>query len=289
MFRMACQPGSSERPNEDWAGGSVGTGGALAVVLDGVTTPGDTGCMHGTPWYVDQLGRQLLLRGAGEAPLMDILADSIMAVAETHADTCDLKHRGTPAAAVAMVRLSNHGADYLVLADATVVLGAGAGAVETITDSRVDAVTSKDAALVLRHPIGTNAHSERLQRMSTNQQLHRNREGGYWVAAGMDADAAHQAVAGTAGSIDRIALLSDGAARTVDIFHRRTWTDVLDLLQTSGPEALIDEVRELEDLDRNGKEWPRFKCSDDAACAFIAADTPSAGGDKEGWTMRNTA
>jgi hypothetical protein len=52
---LATQPGSPDAANEDWAG-VLAPG--LAVVLDGLSAPDGTGtgCRHGTPWYVSQLG-----------------------------------------------------------------------------------------------------------------------------------------------------------------------------------------------------------------------------------------
>jgi hypothetical protein len=46
------------KPNEDWAG----TGADTMIVLDGVTVPEgiETGCVHGTPWYVATLGKVIL-------------------------------------------------------------------------------------------------------------------------------------------------------------------------------------------------------------------------------------
>lgn len=272
MIQFSCRPGSSERSNEDWCGGTSTSVGDLLVVLDGVTTPGDTGCRHGTPWYVNQLGVNLLqLSSDTSKSLTDALAEAIKRVTHLHADTCDIAHRGTPAAAVAIARSSAAHLDYLVLADTTVAITRTDG-VHTVSDSRVSAVTEKDATEALRHPIGTPEHAAAVRRMSTNQQAYRNRPNGYWVAAS-DPKAADQAIAGEVDDALDVALLSDGASRSVDLFEQSTWKGVMKLLSQDGPEALIDRVRARERQDPSGRTWPRFKTSDDAACAY--ADTPT--------------
>ena len=59
----------------------------LAVVLDGLSAPDGTGtgCRHGTPWYVSQLGPRLLTLAADPAcSLVDALAEAIRQVAGLH-------------------------------------------------------------------------------------------------------------------------------------------------------------------------------------------------------------
>ena len=90
-------------PNEDW----FGCGADAVVVLDGVTVlPGiESGCVHGTPWYVRLLGTGLLsaMTRHPSQPLTAALGTAITDVTELHADTCDLDTIGAPSATVATV------------------------------------------------------------------------------------------------------------------------------------------------------------------------------------------
>lgn len=274
MIQFSCSPGAAERPNEDWCGGvATSASEQLLVVLDGVTTPGETGCRHGTPWYVNQLGLSLLqLASSAGTPLNDALADAIKHVTNLHADTCDVAHRGTPAAAVALARTRADHLDYLVLADTTVVISrAGESEIHTVSDSRVAAVTEGDAAEVFRHPIGAPEHASAVGRMSANQQEYKNHPNGYWVAASTP-EAAAQAITGEVDDVLEVALFSDGASRAVDLFEQATWSELMKQLRRSGPDSVIKQVRATERQDPLGATWPRFKTSDDAACAY--ADTP---------------
>src|SRR4029450_5320086 len=75
---FASWPGSLSKANEDFVAASP----SAAVVLDGLSPPSPlgTGCLHGTPWYVAQLGVQVMSAAttAGDEPLQDLVASAIM-------------------------------------------------------------------------------------------------------------------------------------------------------------------------------------------------------------------
>jgi hypothetical protein len=226
------------------------------VVLDGVTvrTGMETGCTHGTPWYVARLGGELLARAADPAiRLADALAASIAAVAALHAGTCDLSTPGAPSAAVGVLRFTGDGAECLSLADVTILLDGGEG-IKVVSDDRV-------AASVAGVPTtGPDVGARIAQRRAAD----RNRPGGYWVAAA-DPEAAFHAVTGFTRHVRRTAVMTDGAARAADMFGA-SWEGVLAMDAT----ALIADVRLSEARDQSRERWPRFKISDDATAVFWA-------------------
>ena len=138
---IATQPGSQDSANEDWAGVLVP---GLAVVLDGLSAPDGTGtgCRHGTPWYVSQLGPRLLALAADPTrSLVDALAEAIQQVASLHPG-CDLKHPGTPSATLVLLRALDEGADYLALADAVLLLDTTDG-LKVVSDERVNQLAGR--------------------------------------------------------------------------------------------------------------------------------------------------
>jgi hypothetical protein len=256
----ACEAGSPERSNEDWCGSA----GGVAVVLDGATSS-NAAAVHDTPRYVHQLGLALLAAASDTSALLeDALAEAIDHVWHGHGK----RDGGSPAATVAVVRVTADRVDYLVLADTTIVLDVvGSESPLIVTDTRVDEVTAMVGEHEAhQHRIGSAEHRAAVESMSAAQQAWRNREGGYWVAADDPAAAAH-AITGSRARVDvrRVALMSDGAARLADVFGE-PWPNVLTLLDERGPDGLIRHVREIERSDQDGRRWPRFKTSDDAAC-----------------------
>jgi hypothetical protein len=264
---VVTQPGAQELANEDWAGVAPG----LAVVLDGLSAPGSTGtgCRHGTPWYVAQLGPRLLTLATDPTrTLVYALAEAIRQVADLHPD-CDLTHPGTPSATLVLLRALGERADYLVLADAVMLLDTADG-LRAVTDDRINHLATEERAAASRLPTGSASHLRRRMRLTTALRRARNRPGGYWVAAA-DPLAATQAITGSLARRDlyRAVLLSDGASRLVDVFGLATWSEVLTVVDESGPEELVRRVRAAEAADPQGRRWPRTKRNDDATVVYL--------------------
>lgn len=264
---IATEPGKTDRENEDWVGATP----TVVVLLDGLSSaPGaESPCHHGTPWFVQHLGSQLLsTAGNSDRNLRTSLAIAIRDVAALHPE-CEGNINGAPSATVAVLRIRPDGvADYLILADARIVIETIDG-IRVITDERVEHVAEEQKAAALRERIGTDEQRQAVADLIATQKPLRNHPDGYWIAAG-DPVAARHALTGTVPveSIRRAALMSDGASRIVDVFEELTWRQALDLVDTHGPQELIRRVREVEATDPDGLRWPRYKTGDDAAVAF---------------------
>ncbi|MFC7343059.1 protein phosphatase 2C domain-containing protein [Saccharopolyspora griseoalba] len=233
------------RRNED----CFAAGPDWAFVLDGATAPPgvDSGCAHDVVWLVRQLGGALAgLLTSSEAPLAEVLAEAVERTRAAHPG-CDLSNPSSPSSTVTMLRVRER-AEYLVLADSPLVLDTGAE-VRAVVDDRLDHLPSytQEAVRDLRN------HPE-----------------GFWVAS-TDPEAAHQAVRGAVPSLHRAALLTDGASRYVEHFHRTDWPGLLDLLSTRGPDELLVRVRQAETAE---PPPPRAKPHDDATALVVRAARP---------------
>ncbi|MEU7996706.1 hypothetical protein AB0B83_15400 [Micromonospora sp. NPDC049060] len=271
--RSASAPPPGRAVNEDL----VFRFGPLVGVLDGASVPEgfDTGCAHGTAWYVRHLAARLGLAEAVRptATLMSNLAAAILAVRADHGDGCDLDHPGTPSSTVCLLRDGGDHLDYLVLCDSTLVLDAG-GRVSVVTDDRLDTATAELRAMVAALPAGGADRVTRMRQAVGMQRARMNRTHGYWVAAA-DPDAAFHAVTGTLplrgpGAVRRAALLSDGVSALVEQFGVLDWAGLLDVATAEDPAALIDRVRVAE------RDHPdrlrRHKPADDASVVLCEFD-----------------
>jgi hypothetical protein len=252
------EPSRPGQPNLDWAGCTTRT----AIVLDGLTEGPETGCLHGTGWFVHQLGTRLLQHtGDDHRSLADSLALSIEQVAALHRDGCDLSHPGSPCTTVAMIRQRGAETDYLVLSDATVVLDSPDAEPVAVIDASYRAVSEPLAALA----------GGDLVRFIRQQQSYRNTPGGYWVAQTDPAAAEHALTATLAGVTGAVAA-SDGAALLSTDFGLLDWRGYLDLAYQEGPAGLITATRRAEHSDPERTRWPRYKVSDDATAAVCRMD-----------------
>jgi hypothetical protein len=203
--------------------------------------------------------------------LADALAEAIRQVASLHPG-CDLHHPGTPSATVVLLRALEERADYLAMADATLLLDTSEG-LRVISDARVNQLAGKERAAANQVPVGSALKLRCRVQLTRALRRARNQPGGYWVAAA-DPRAASQAVTGTlpATSLRRAVLLSDGASRLVDLFELATWEELLALLDENGPEELLRQVRAAEVADTEGRQWPRTKRSDDATAVYLVVN-----------------
>ncbi len=270
-IEIATEPARPDRPNEDFVAASPNA----VVLLDGSGTPAgsDSGCVHGVAWYASRLGVNLLatVTTRPDQPLADCLAEAITQTAELHADTCDLTHPGTPSATVIAVRLTETDVEYLVLADSTLVLEpADERSLVAITDDREARVGAVLRRPMDSQPTGSPAHTDAHRAYVEALRAHRNRPGGFWVAAD-DPAAAREALTGSIPRTDLagFTLLSDGATRLVDRFALANWSQALTLIRNHGPAELIHQVRTAEHDDPDGKRWPRGKAHDDTAVATV--------------------
>lgn len=261
----ASEAGDPKTPNEDWVLAHEG----LVVVLDGATARTDTGCVHGVSWYASKLGSALTgMATDRDTRLIDALAGAIERTAAQHSK-CNLSHPGTPSAAVAVVRVSHETVQYLVLGDVTVVVDTSDG-IQVVTDDRVSRTALAERAEADRHPFGSAEKQAALLRMKHAELAARNQPGGYWVAAENPAVAVH-AIQGVfpLDQVRRVAVLTDGAARIVELFELLDWPGVLNVLDQGGPTELIRRVRAIEAADPACTRWARNKRSDDATAAYL--------------------
>ncbi|WP_213457267.1 hypothetical protein [Rhizomonospora bruguierae] len=260
--QVATDAGSTDVPSEDRA--VVGPN--LWVVLDGATVRTETGCIHGVAWYADHLAAAIVDNASLDPTAA--LAAAIRQTSDKHRTTCELSHPGTPSAAVAIMQVGDGRLRYLVLGDVTIVLDLGDEEF-VVTDDRVSRTAVAERAAADALVAGSPEKVAALVRMKHTELAARNVPGGYWIAAS-DPTAAEHALTGEASltRVRRVAILTDGSTRIVDPFKQYDWRDVLDLLETAGPTALITEVRATEATDPNGTRWPRNKLSDDATAVY---------------------
>jgi hypothetical protein len=260
----ATDPGRIGHPNEDH---HIATDTAV-VLADGATSRTENGCEHGVAWFAQTLCGHIGAHAQHAATLRGALADAIDATAAAHPG-CDLSHPGSPSATVGIVRAYGDDAiEWLVLGDVSLIIDTADG-IQMHTQS-VDHIgqTERDAATAL--PIGHPERDRHLVAMKHVMNAQRNTDGGYWVAAA-DRRAAYRVASGVipAAAVRRILLVSDGAAALAEVYAATDAAGLLDLAETDGPEAIIKQVRSIEEADPTATAYPRTKVGDDATAITI--------------------
>lgn len=250
--------------NEDFVAATASVV-SVVVVLDGASAPPgvETGCVHGTLWFVRRLGAALLevLSTQTEQAPVDNLAQAIVNVSALRINACDLGHPGNPSAAIAILREQRETIEFLLLGDTTVLLDESAG-VRVVTDDWLEKVAGGEQAA---HQQATGSATKGSRPAAVAGPTGCGRQDGFWRVSS-NPDAADSAVTGTVRrrGLGRAAVLSKGATRLADRFGLMGWPSFLDLLDKGGPEALIDRLRDAERSDPGGQRWPRGVAHDDA-------------------------
>lgn len=263
-------PADVDRENEDAFALGVG----VAVVVDGAGLPKELrgGCQHSVHWYADTLARvfrNYLDRRDSEMP--HALATAIAEVADSHAAACRLAE-GSPSATVAAWRLHPETVEYLVLCDASIILGFQDGSATEVTDDRITRATTPLVEEQLRgirvqRGFVTADDVRHARRVAVEQT--RNRDGGFWCCH-TDPGAAFAAIHGQVerGTLRAIVAASDGATRGHQILGLQTPRDLVAAARTGDSAAVIASIRHAE-RESHALDEQGFKQHDDAT--LIAA------------------
>ncbi len=268
QVELSTDPSTPDWPNEDFAAVAPG----VAVLLDGAGTPGgkDTGCVHGVAWYARTAGGVLLARACDLGiSLPDALAAAIQQVADMHSDTCDLGNPSTPSATVLIAREHGDVLEYLILTDSIMLFQPPGAESRAVTDPRLEQTLAALRPSYSDLPPDSPEREAARQHYIAQVDEHRNRPGGYWVAAA-DPAAAAQALTGAThlADLDAVALVSDGVGRLADRYGQASWPEIGAILAKHGPAEVIRRLRAVEASDPEGERWPRYKIRDDATITY---------------------
>lgn len=270
---------------------------AFGVVVDGagVEAKWRSGCRHEVAWFSAEVTERMFRRREDDAPLRELLRETLAEVRDLHADTCDLES-GSPSATLAAWRYVPQGdggrLDHLVLCDASIVLRWGPGDWDapdaTWCEETTDLAVRDVASQIARDFAAANPHLTpgttefRAGRTRAIENL-RNKPGGFWLC-GPDPRAADAAVAGSV-EVDRdgrsddgrrllgVVAASDGATRGFQEFglHSLETFTTQALRGEDGLVALHAAIRTHEDSLASDSRRPR-KLHDDLSLAALSLE-----------------
>jgi hypothetical protein len=175
---------------------------------------------------------------------------------------------------VTIVRQRRDDISILVLGDNLVVLPD-----MQICDDRLSNI-APDIRAAYRARLASGAgygpdHQDLLAELQQQQALHRNSDGGYWIAEA-DPAAAWHAITAQLDAATTAVLATDGAYKTMTHLGANDWHSIAS--SRANLAAILDQSQEWEELhDPGGRILPRAKRHDDKSLAAIrfAADLRS--------------
>ncbi|MBA8827199.1 hypothetical protein FHX42_004583 [Saccharopolyspora lacisalsi] len=242
------------------------------ALLDGATSVRPTEYTGG--WYAQRLVEALRPRLSTSDDLADLLAAAITEVADRYG----LRAGRAPSSTASLLRWDDETVEALVLADSPVVVFTAAGP-HPVTDDRLANLRSEGRG-GYRERLRTGGgfgpgHDEELRAAVDRTGRWRNVEGGFWVAEA-DPRAAYRATRATwrRDEVHSALLASDGVSCGVDEYEiYPDWSALLEQAFDAGARSVLEQVRDAESSDPDGRRWPRPKRHDDQALALVRFGT----------------
>jgi serine/threonine protein phosphatase PrpC len=238
------------------------------IVLDGASSFAPGIACAGD--FVDALGNELERRARGAHD--ELQAVLYQAIADT-ADKLNLTPGSSPSSTVAILHVNMKTVDVLVLGDSPVIVGRNDGSYETILDDRLSQLRLPETQRYRsRLHSGTGYDEEHraiLAELQRSERIHRNRQGGYWIAEA-DPAAANQALVARymRQDIAWAILATDGAADPLAPLGI-SWPQVA-RMDTGELSALLARCHQWESVDDpHGQQHPRAKRHDDKTIAVV--------------------
>ncbi|MBB4956031.1 serine/threonine protein phosphatase PrpC [Agrobacterium vitis] len=275
-------PGKEGRPNED----RLGFNACSAFVLDGATGLGERQFMDGfgsdAAWIAQFAAKRLTHELSFDTNVTELIRAIAFDAHELFTATAGEQPRyAWPLAALACLRLTPDGAEFIGFGDSVLYL--------LHDDGRVESHTALPEAFE-REQKAARAHVERLGGIGkggvaandpqTLEELRRTRErqntkdGWIWSLGLVPDTADHLARADLDIQGGATALIcSDGLADLVSLYKAYDPASLIKRAATAGLKTLITELRHFErELDPDGIQYPRFKQCDDTTAILCRID-----------------
>ncbi|MVA55308.1 protein phosphatase 2C domain-containing protein [Agrobacterium vitis] len=275
-------PGKSDRSNED----RLGYNEQAAFVLDGATGLGETQFMEGygsdAAWIAQFAAKRLTMELTRDTNVTEVIRAIAFDAHELFtAAAGDQPRYAWPLAALAALRVTPDGAQFIGLGDSVLYLLHDDGRVETHMALPEAFEREQHAARAHVERLGGIGASgmaandpQTLEELRRNREMQNTSEGWIW-SLGLVPDAADHLVR-TALTIETgatVLICSDGLADLVSLYQAYDPAGLVKRAATAGLKALVTELRHLErEVDPDGLQFPRFKQSDDTTAILCRID-----------------
>lgn len=254
--------------------------GKSAWVLDGATGLNNKNLIDNqsdAKWFVNEWDNYLKNNINNlDKDLKQIATEGIIKIREKFFSQNDLKIEpiDLPSSGIVLIRWDEREIEYFILGDCTLFYKLESGFIKEIKDESLqmldNQVIDKMKRIMLngkgikeaREEVHDNLVSNRLQ-MNTNK--------GYWIL-GFDEEAIKHSIYNKIKINDKnieLLLMSDGFSALFNTYKYIDKYNIFNELETNNLNQLYNVLRKIEDEDKDGFKYPRFKKSDDASAIYL--------------------
>lgn len=275
LIDAVTTPGNPAKANDDaWMAGV-----ALAAVIDGATSLNDP-IMPGTSdaaWFAHLAAERLLVHQGGDN------AQAVLRAAVTDLEAAFVEHRNrTPVAmhevpCASLMLLAPAGDDLIAalsFGDCSAIVLHGDGMVVTIGDALAKRTIEANEVAKLAQdagvdPASTSTRVEFLPSLRESRNRYNQGEGP-WLLAPDVGCVDHAKVVEFSAPVGTVILLaSDGFTALISDYGVYDAAGLVEAAQDKGLTRLMAELRDIESSDPTGKQYARYKKSDDATAILV--------------------
>ncbi len=268
-------PGNPEKANDDaWMAAST-----LAAVIDGATSLNDP-IMPGTSdaaWFAHLAAQRLLAHQDGGS------AQAVLHAAVADLEAAFIEHRSRPPVAMhempcASLMLIAPAGDAMITAlsfgDCSAIVCYEDGAALIIGDALAKrAIEANEVAKLAQvagvDPASTSTRAEFLPSLRESRNRY-NRDAGNWILVPEVGCVDHAKVVQFTAPVGTIILLaSDGFTALISDYGVYDAAGLVRAAKSKGLSSLMTELRDIESEDPSGKQFARYKKSDDATAILV--------------------
>ncbi|HVZ02398.1 MAG TPA: hypothetical protein VHA35_23030 [Dongiaceae bacterium] len=280
VLDSVSDPAKPEAENDD----RIGWNDSAAFVIDGATGLGDPVIAppaSDAAWLAEHARRYFEAHLTPERAIGDVVRDLCAAARDAFfgaAGTGAIERYRYPNAAFQVLRVTTNGIETAGLADCTLFLRDGGGAVQRFSGMRAGrGGEQRSARRAIAESGGFNAQGESFRGRETLEDLRRKRDrlnsdpDGAWTIGVVPEAGDHLRIARPVLALPATALLcTDGFADLVDNYQACTEAALVERADAEGLPALLAELRRIERVvDPEGLRFPRYKRCDDASAVLI--------------------
>lgn len=273
-YKLLCEKGSGNY-NED----VVGICKKGAWVLDGATGLNNKNLISeesDAKWYVSWWNKYLSENLNKNKPLKEIVLNGLENIKREYLlklNGLEIQELDTPSASVVIIKFHKSKLEYFLLGDCTLIFK-DLNKNLLIKDERVckfdDDIFRKMDNLNKIEKLTIDEKKKILLPFIIENRLKKNSEEGYWILE-FNKEAVEKAVHGFINIENeaKIIMSSDGFSCAWDRYNIFNKNEIIEIGQYKGIEYIKNETRKLEDKDKKGLIFPRFKKSDDSSCVYL--------------------
>lgn len=273
-YKLLCEKGSGTY-NED----IVGICKKGAWVLDGATGLNNKNLISeesDAKWYVSWWNKYLRENLNENKSLKEIVLKGLENIKREYLlklNGLEIQKLDTPSASAIIIKFHKDKLEYILLGDCTLIFK-DLNKNILVKDERVckfdDEIFRKMDNLNKIENLNIDEKKKILLPFIIENRLKKNSEEGYWILE-FNKEAVEKAIHGfiEINNEAKIIMSSDGFSCAWDRYNIFNENEIIEIGQYKGIEYIKNETRKLEDKDKKGLIFPRFKKSDDSSCLYL--------------------